>query len=298
MRVNLPIHRKLRIIAMSVGALLMIVAVSLVALQLMANWSQIAPELTRMRPGFLIGSLLSVLTMLLLMGLGWTWALRAMGVQIKIRSGLIIYYRVSILRYLPGSLWHLPGRAYICQECGIPIPTFAQSAFLELFFLLSSCAIWSGWGIALFWDNAAPLLLSAIASGLSLLMIVRPQFALSLTASLGLKLRPARGTSMLGMLFIYCLVWLSYGTAILFLLYAIPGTQPPSPLSATAINSAAWAAGFLSFSPLGLGVRELGLSVMLGSNLGAAAIIASLVQRFMEMALEACLWLVAQVSKI
>ncbi|HEX7542428.1 MAG TPA: hypothetical protein VF352_09885, partial [Anaerolineales bacterium] len=96
------------------------------------------------------------------------------------------------------------------------------------------------------------------------------------------------------MLLIYATVWIAYGGAITLLLYALPGTQPPPLLTMVITNTTAWAAGFLSLSPAGLGVRELGLSVMLGAELSAAAVVASLTQRVMELCLEGLIWGVAK----
>jgi uncharacterized membrane protein YbhN (UPF0104 family) len=281
-------------IATRAGQFLMIAALYFLFNQLAQNWGRIAPDLLRMQIGPLVGALLLVLAMLLLMALGWTFALRASGALITLQSGFIIYYQASIFRYLPGAIWHLPGRAYLCQKQGIALSTFAQSAFLELFFLLATCGVWAGWGISIYLGNSLALGLTAIAAGAILLAIVSPYSLMFAAGKIGFSPRVASRWTLVGMLLIYILVWSSYGGAIALLLHAIPGIQAPSIVSMIAINSAAWGAGFLSLSPFGLGIRELGLATMLGSSLGTVAVVASLVQRFMEISLECLLWTIAK----
>jgi hypothetical protein len=74
--------------------------------------------------------------MLLLMSYGWTLAMRAAGTRMSGQLGFSLYYRTSILQYLPGSFWYLPGRAYFCQRQGISLSVFVGGALVELFYLL------------------------------------------------------------------------------------------------------------------------------------------------------------------
>jgi uncharacterized membrane protein YbhN (UPF0104 family) len=284
----------MRLVARVAGVILMFGTIYVLVIRLRDQWPLIASDLSRMLVIPAALAMLSTLVLLLLMSMGWTFALKALGVSIDIRTGFSIYYQTNILRYLPGSLWHLPGRAYLCQKHGISLTSFGQSTFLELFFLLGCGAIFAGWGIAVFLSRPEFLLTSVVAAGALGLFIARPEYLLVKARRLPALPGKIHRYSLLIMLLIYVMVWFVYGGAVLLLLKALPGTQPPPLLSMVITNTTAWAAGFLSLAPAGLGVRELGLSVMLGANLGAAAVVASLTQRVMELCLEGLLWVVAK----
>jgi len=259
------------------------------------------PDLRYMDLDLVIGALFLNLVMLLLMSLGWTCALHAVGVPMSLRSGFALYYRVSILRYIPGSIWNFPGRAYLCQQRGIPLTTFTKSAFFELYFLLTIAGALAGWGISIYLGNPGLLLLSSVTTGVLLLAIILlfPRFSALLRKILGLaRAETLSSRPMAAMIVIYAAVWISYGVAMAFLLLALPGTPSFNPLFVIPMSTTAWVAGFLSPSPVGIGVRELCFSVMLGSGFESAVVVASLIQRVLELGLEGVLWLVAQVSDI
>jgi len=283
-------QRILRLGATVAGQILMFATLYVLGLRLREQWPLIASDLYRMRVLPASGALLSTLALLLLMSTGWTFALQAVGVSINMRTGFSIYYQTNIFHYLPGAVWHLPGRAYLCQRRGISLTIFAQSAFFELFFLLGCGAILAGWGMAAYLARPEFLVLSAAAAGALGLVIAWPERLLALARRQAVPPGVIHRRALLVMLLIYTMVWFAYGGAVTLLLHALPGTQPPPLLTMVITNTTAWAAGFLSLAPAGLGVRELGLSIMLGADLSAAAVVASLTQRVMELCLEGLLW--------
>ena len=278
------------------GQILMFGTLYVLWLRLREQWPLIASDLSRMRVLPATGALLSTLALLLLMSTGWTYALQAVGVSISIRTGFSIYNQTNIFHYLPGAVWHLPGRAYLCQQRGISLTIFAESAFFELFFLLGCGAILAGWGMAIYLARPEFLALSVAAAGALGLVIAWPERLLVLVRRQTVPPSEIHRRALLVMLLIYASVWFAYGGAITLLLYALPGTQPPPLLRMVITNTTAWGAGFLSLSPAGIGVRELSLSVMLGPVLSAAAVVASLTQRVMELGLEGVLWGVAKLA--
>ena len=142
------------------------------------------------------------------------------------------------------------------------------------------------------------LVVSLVAAAALGIVIAWPERLLYLARRQALPPGVIHRSSFLVMLLIYTAVWFFYGGAVTLLLHALPGTQPPPLLRMVITNTTAWAAGFLSLSPAGLGVRELSLSVMLGAELSAAAVVASLTQRVMELCLEGLLWGVAKLSAL
>jgi uncharacterized membrane protein YbhN (UPF0104 family) len=289
-------QRILRFGATVAGQVLMFATLYVLWIRFREQWPLIASDLSRMRVLPATGALFSTLALLLLMSVGWTFALHAVGVSISIRNGFSIYYQTNIFHYLPGAVWHLPGRAFLCQQRGISLIIFAQSAFFELFFLLGCGTMLAGWGMAAYLSRPEFLALSVAAAGALGLVIAWPERLLVLVRRQTVPPSEIHRPALLVMLLIYALVWLAYGGAITLLLYALPGTQPPPLVTMVITNTAAWAVGFLSFSPAGMGVRELSLSVMLGAGLSAAAVVASLTQRVMELCLEGLLWGVAKLA--
>lgn len=287
-------QRVLRFGVTVVGQFFMYGALYILWLRLREQWPLIASDLSRMQAIPAIGALLATLALLLSMSAGWTFALRSVGVPISIYTGFSIYYQTSVFRYLPGAVWHLPGRAYLCQQRGISLATFAQSAFLELFFLLGCGVVLAGCGMAVYISQPEILALSVVTAIVMGLVIVWPERLLAITWLKVIQPGTINRRALLAMLLIYTTTWFTYGGAIALLLYALPGTQTPPFLMIVITNATAWAVGFLSLSPAGLGARELGLSVMLGADLSAAAVVASLAQRVMELCLEGLLWGVAK----
>jgi uncharacterized membrane protein YbhN (UPF0104 family) len=277
------------------GQALMLAALYFVALRLVRSWSQVSTSLAQMHLVSLVGVALLSLIMLLLMSAGWTFALTALGASPGIWQGFLLYYWASIYRYLPGSIWHLPGRAYLCQKRGISLVTFTQSVFFELFFLLSTGGILAAWGLANFLHKPGLLGLSLVSGLLTGAVAIWPD-ALFKLSHLHAVVTPVKRGWLCLMLVTYLGVWFSYSSAVTLALQALAESHVPGFLSMLATNTAAWAAGFLSLAPVGLGVRELSLSMLLGTNLGAAAILASLAQRVTEISLEVCLWFISRLS--
>jgi uncharacterized membrane protein YbhN (UPF0104 family) len=290
-------NRSLRRVVKVAGQALMLVALYFVALRLLTSWKQVSASLAQMQLLPLVGAALLTLIMLLLMSTGWTLALAALGAYPGFRTGFYLYYWASLYRYLPGAIWHLPGRAYLCQKRGISLATFTRSALLELFLLLSSGGILAALGLAR--HLGKPVLNGlSLPIGLAIAAVLLwPDALLKFRQKPGASPEaPVRRAWLIGMLAVYLGVWFSYGSAVTLALQALPVGRLPGLLAMVTTNTAAWAAGFLSLAPVGLGVRELSLSVLLGPGLGAAAILASLTQRIMEVILEAFLWLAARLA--
>jgi len=100
---------------------------------------------------------------------------------------------------------------------------------------------------------------------------------------------------------IYLCAWLMYGASLSLLLLAL---NVPVNLSIgnygyiVSASTAAWIAGFISFIPTGLGVREASLVGLLQPVAGAEQIVMlSLFQRTIEILLEGGLWIVALLIK-
>lgn len=235
------------------------------------NWQEISTYEWRLNFHWLISSFLLMVVCALLIALGWNLILRALGGLLKIGKALKIFFLAELARYLPGKVWSMVGRVYLCRQQGVPVSTTSASLVLQtlvqvvsgLLIFLVSLPFWnSTQGIGnlyvFFW---------LIPPGLLLLhpgVITRTvNFSLK-----RLKRDPvewnAKYRHILGILLLWCGFRMLYGTANYFLIlsiYPVPVSQLPVLIG---IFSIAWVVGFLSFlTPSGLGVVEGMLTFLL-----------------------------------
>jgi len=272
---------------------LVVAAIYFLVKHLASNWNQIVPILRHIRSGYVVLACLPTLMMLLLVSWGWTLVMRWVGIPLSACTGFEIYYRSSIFRYLPGSFWYLPGRAYLCRQRGISLATFAGSALLELFFLLSAAGIIGGIAVTIRFNI---VWLSVISLGCLLsvgLALLWPKQLRRLVLRKHDTSRSQR-TKLLIIILIYLSAWFMYGTSVSLLLLAL---NVPVSLSISncgyviSASTAAWTTGFLSFIPTGIGIREASLAGLLQPLANTEQVILlSLIQRTMEISLEGCLW--------
>ena len=157
--------------------------------------------------------------MQLLMPWGWTLTLRQVGVPLTGRAGFDIYYRSSILRYLPGSLWYLPNRAYLCQQRGIPLASFTRSVSLELYSLLTIGGILGGAAAALRLRSIWPGLFGAACLlGLILIWLNPGWVQRAFGKSSDIDLQSGRWPGLMRIFLVYAGMWLAYGLAVALLL--------------------------------------------------------------------------------
>jgi glycosyltransferase 2 family protein len=259
------------------------------------NWQQVFPLVQRIRLDYLVLAAVLTLAMQLLMPVGWRLSLRWAGSPMSALDAFTTYYRSSIFRYVPGSLWYLPTRAILAQACGVPLRAFTAGSILELAFLLGVAGVLAGAALAAWSDRVGFLALSAVCLlGLTLL-VASPAWLRRLI----LGGQPDHGSRLIVMqaLLVYCGIWLTYGASLFALLLSfdvVAGFSFGDAAYVVAANAAAWTAGFLSFVPAGIGVREISLLGLFRTVAPAAPLLMiSLVQRSIELLLEAGLWLAA-----
>ncbi len=259
------------------------------------NWQQVFPLLQRIRPIYLAVATLLTLMMLLLMPVGWLLALRWAGSSVSMRDGFTIYYRSSIFRYLPGSFWYLPTRAILAQARGVPLRAFTAGSILELAFLLGIAGVLTGIALTAWADRTWFLAVSAIClMGLTVL-VASPVWLRRLI----LGGQPDYGSRriVIQALFVYSGIWVVYGASLYALLLGFgvfAGFSLKDATFALTTNAAAWTAGFISFVPAGIGIREISLVGLFRAVAPAAPLLMiSLVQRSIELLLEVGLWLAA-----
>jgi uncharacterized membrane protein YbhN (UPF0104 family) len=278
------------------GYLLMVFSFYFLYSSLKSSWRQVVSGLPLINTYYLLAAFLLTGIMLLAMPLGWKAALTALGFRMKGRLATWIYFRTSLFRYLPGSFWQFTARAYVAKQQGVSLSLYAGSSFLELFFVLAVGGVFSGMGLTFYFNNPLFLLVS-LAAGLAVpawlfggSRLVSRRWPIFDQTHLADK-----GGSLMALAGYYLLVWTAYGVAVYIILNAFPTSYQVGMVKTIGLNTLAWFIGFLSLSPGGLGIREMGLAMLLPPEYQAVAIMAGLIQRIMEMAWEALLWLAATV---
>jgi uncharacterized membrane protein YbhN (UPF0104 family) len=278
------------------GYLLMVFSFYFLYSSLKSSWRQVVSGLPLINTYYLLAAFLLTGIMLLAMPLGWKAALTALGFRMKGRLATWIYFRTSLFRYLPGSFWQFTARAYVAKQQGVSLSLYAGSSFLELFFLFAVGGVFSGMGLTFYFNNPLFLLVS-LAAGLAVpawlfggSRLVSRRWPIFDQTHLADK-----GGSLMALAGYYLLVWTAYGVAVYIILNAFPTSYQVGMVKTIGLNTLAWFIGFLSLSPGGLGIREMGLAMLLPPEYQAVAIMAGLIQRIMEMAWEALLWLAATV---
>ena len=261
------------------------------------NWQEMGDAAKNLNPSWLLLALILNLMLLLLMAFGWVIAVSFTGEKISLVLGTSIYYQTSLLRYLPGSVWNFPGRGYLVQQRGISIQSFTQSIFVEQFFLISIAAmIASGRLTGIF--NISWLPIGVVTGFLILISLLFLSYRLvPVQISNIFKLKSISIYKVILISINYLFVWLLYGLEVLVLLKAFPNITDPTGWDVISSNTAAWLLGFISLAPVGIGVREVSLSALLGSTIGPIAVIASLMQRVIEIIAELGLWILFRFYK-
>lgn len=278
---------------------LMVIVLYLLIKQLSSNWSRIKPHLKHIRLGYITVAFLPTLVMLLLSSWGWTLVMRWIGIPLSGQNGFNIYYRSSLLRYLPGSWWYLPGRAYLCYQHDISSTEFAGSVFLELFFLLATAGILAGISVAVRFKLTWLLVISLVCSLSIVLVLLWPEQLLHLMPRECNKSIKVQRIKLSAIAFLYLCIWLMYGISVNLLLFALEVPMTIGVCTYTiGASAASWIVGFLSFVPTGIGIREASLVGLLQPVAPAECVVLlSVVQRTIEVFIEGCLWGIAFLAR-
>ena len=156
-----------------------------------------------------------------------------------------MFYRSSIFRYLPGSLWYLPTRAILAKGRGVPLRAFTAGSILELGFLLGIAGVLAGAALAAWSDRTWFLVLTAICLLGLVVLVLSPAWLRRLI----LGGQPDHGPRLIAIqaLLIYSSIWVTYGASLYALLLGFnvfAGFSLDDAAFTLAANAAAWTAGF------------------------------------------------------
>lgn len=109
---------------------------------LKTNWQEIA-EIQITSSGWLCLALAFLVTITAHFWSGWVWLLilREFKQTIKQRSGLQIYLKTNIAKYLPGNIWHFYGRITAVNKAGVSLGPATLSVLLEPLLMASAALL-------------------------------------------------------------------------------------------------------------------------------------------------------------
>jgi uncharacterized membrane protein YbhN (UPF0104 family) len=109
---------------------------------LKTNWQEIA-EIQITSSGWLCLALAFFVTITAHFWSGWVWLLilREFKQTIKQRSGLQIYLKTNIAKYLPGNIWHFYGRITAVNKAGVSLGPATLSVLLEPLLMASAALL-------------------------------------------------------------------------------------------------------------------------------------------------------------
>lgn len=251
-----------------IGLTLMAMA-SLVIL-LRANWGTLASREWRVRP---VPLALSFVAYSVALGMAiWAWGqiMNTLGTPVRWRQHIRIYCITNLARRLPGVLWHVVGRVALYDEKEASKTVISVGSGLEL--ILTAL---SGLGVGIMaWPGSVDQLFHPmwIVGGLALgLLAVHPRVLHVLLTRLGVSVGASgelRYRQVLGWLLIYGLIWLMGGLVLFALIETIyPVSLEWLPRTVGAWSLSGMVAVVAAVLPVGLGFRELTLSLLLATFL-------------------------------
>jgi len=205
-----------------------------------------------------------------LIALGWNLILRMLGGRLGCKRALKIFFITDLAKYVPGKVWTIVGKVYLCAKEGIPIAKTSASVVIQpliqiiagiLIFLLS-LPFWTKTNDFM---NQLYFFLPLIPIGL---IVLHPAIMTKLLNFVltRLKQKPIelniKYKDILLILLLWCGLWILTGIASYFLIisiYSFPVSQLPVVIG---IFSIAGISQFLT--PSGIGVLEGVLTVLLG----------------------------------
>jgi len=240
------------------------------ARNLYINWNKIVKYDWNINYYFLTYSFVLFVVGSILIALGWNLILRMLGGRLGCKRALKIFFITDLAKYVPGKVWTIVGKVYLCAKEGIPIAKTSASVVIQpliqiiagiLIFLLS-LPFWTKTNDFM---NQLYFFLPLIPIGL---IVLHPAIMTKLLNFVltRLKQKPIelniKYKDILLILLLWCGLWILTGIASYFLIisiYSFPVSQLPVVIG---IFSIAGISQFLT--PSGIGVLEGVLTVLLG----------------------------------
>ena len=261
---------KKRIIKRILQVILIAVIFYFLARNLYINWNKIAEYNWRINYYFLLFSWLLSVGGGFLIALGWNLILRVLGGRLSHKRALKIFFITDLAKYIPGKVWTMVGKVYMCKEEGVPVAVTSTSVVIQpliqvisgLLIFLLSLPFWTKTSDFI---NNLYFFFLLIPLGLLLLhpaIMTKPlNFVLKKLKQKPIELK-IKYSHILSILLLWCGLWVLTGITYYFLIISVH----PFPLLNLPVTIGIFAiAGVSQFlTPSGIGVLEGMLTVLLG----------------------------------
>lgn len=217
---------------------------------------------------FFVGAVMFAIFLLCFRAFSWRRVLKGFGYKLPYGAAARIWSTSELARYLPGSIWQVVGRVFLCKPYGVPGTIVSTSQILEIcVFLFANvlvagcCLLWFG---AKMQAEARPFFIAGMALVPALALLLHPKVFYTIANTLLRRLgKPPITKRLRGRKLIYLLIWVLFGllwqTLAVYLI-----TSPVLKLKidwlwvVAGSYCLAWMSGFLMAfaAPAGLGVRE------------------------------------------
>lgn len=254
------------------GALLGAAIAAFMIKKFVGSWQDIRPYLAGCRISLFVLS--TVLYAAAFLAIGWNWAyvLYRMDRTLAVWEYLHLHMSSVLAKYIPGGIWNIVGKAYLCAQRGVEKSTTAASIILEYVFQIISSGLFFLFLLPLLLrDYITPPLMFVIAAAVLIVCLLLPW-----GASVGIRIlgkvfkedlsgvRIGRG-DVWRMLWRYIMMWLFTGAGLVAMAGSFMHLTGLQGVSLVFSYPVAWVIGFLSPSPNGMGVREGILKLLLGN---------------------------------
>lgn len=237
------------------------------------NWETIVPYLTGMKVPLFLFSILLYGAAFLFTGYNWTWLLWKMEAGPGRREYLNAHMVSALARYIPGGIWSIVGKAYLCNRKGVSKQATTVSIILEYVFQIASSGLFLVALLPFLFQNGKNtwLALLCILAAAALLLLLPACINLGIRI-LSRIMKKDCGDIRLKPGFVYQVLvryigaWLVTGIGLLVLLAAFSDFDALQGVYLVLSYPVSWVAGFLSPSPNGMGIREGILRVLLGER--------------------------------
>jgi uncharacterized membrane protein YbhN (UPF0104 family) len=249
---------------------LIVVIFYFLAKNLYVNWNKIAEYDWHINYYFLVFSWLLSIGGGFLIALGWNLILRVLGGRLNYKRALKIFFITDLAKYIPGKVWTMVGKVYMCKEEGVPVAVTSTSVVIQpliqvisgLLIFLLSLPFWTKTSDFI---NNLYFFFPLIPIGLLFLhpaIMTKPlNFVLRKLKQKPIEIK-IKYRDILLILLLWCGLWVLTGITYYFLIISVH----PFPLSNLPVTIGIFAiAGVSQFlTPSGIGVLEGMLTVLLG----------------------------------
>jgi hypothetical protein len=270
------------------GLILVLSAVGLGGM-LVAYWPTLIAYRWELRPLPLVVAYVVYSLDLPLAVWGWSIIMGRLAGSIGLREHFRVYCSTLVAGRIPGAPWHIAGRAVLYKQLGVSRRVTGSASAIEMLLiivsgLLSGCLTWpflpESAKSQLIWF--APVV--PIGLGLMHPTVIQAILKRLIQNETPIRLRYSDTLELLGL---YLLVWGLGGVvlyAVIRALYPLPVTMLPGVVGVWGLAGAV--ASLVFFSPTGLGVKEITLSLLLALFIpaGLAVVTAILMRLFLTAA--------------